>query len=389
VVANFFKGVEMSYQLSKSQKEIQKAAKEFAKGEFDKDLAYELDKNQKFPEKIWKKAAELGFIGMHFPEQYSGGELDVLDNVLLAEEFCRKDSTIGSALMLSAFGSEGLLRFGSNELKKKYLPKVAEGKMLSGAAYSEPDTDAAFDRLNTTAVKDNDEWIINGEKTYVLNAGMAGFYCVLCQTDRDQGTSLILVEGDRQGISVVDKGEKLGLRMTATSDLKFENVKIPLEHLIGKEGSGRKQVQRILDEGCILIASLALGTAQGAFDRALDYVKQREQFGKKIVQFQVTQHKLADMATKIDQARAITYNAARSFDAGKLDVKLACMAKLVACRAAVEVASEAIQLLGGYGYMTEYEIERFYRDAKNMEILGRAPTNLKDIIATAIVGRIK
>lgn len=381
--------MEMSYQLSKSQKEIQKAAREFAKGEFDKDLAHELDKNQEFPKKIWRKAAELGFIGMHFPEKYSGGELDVLDNVILAEEFCRKDSTIGSALMLSAFASECLLRFGSNEMKEKYLPKVAEGEILSGAAYSEPDTDAAFDSLNTTAGKDNDEWIINGEKSYVLNAGMAGFYCVLCQTDGDRGTSLILVESDREGVSAVDKGEKLGLRMTATSDLKFENVKVPLEHLIGKEGNGRKQLQAVLDESCILIASLALGTAQGAFDRALDYVKQREQFGKKIVQFQVTQHKLADMATKIDQARAIIYGAARSFDAGKLDVKLACMAKLVSCRAAVEVASEAIQLLGGYGYMTEYEIERFYRDAKNMEILGRAPSNLRDIVAASVIGRIK
>ena len=379
----------MVHQLSKSQKEIQKAAREFAKGEFDKDLAHELDKNQEFPEQIWQKAADLGFIGMHFPEKYSGGELDVLDNVLLAEEFCRKDSTIGSAIMLSAFASECLLRFGSDELKAKYLPKVAEGDMLSGAAYSEPDTDAAFDSLTTTAVKSNDEWIVNGEKSYVLNAGMAGFYCVLCQADDDQGTHLILVESQQDGLFVVDKGEKLGLRMTATSNLKFENVKVPLGNLIGKAGNGRKQLQTVLDECCILIASLALGTAQGAFDRALDYVKQREQFGKKIVQFQVTQHKLADMATKIDQARAITYHAARSFDAGKLDVKLACMAKLVAGRAAVEVASEAIQLLGGYGYMTEYEIERFYRDAKNMEILGRAPTRLRDIIAASVVGRIK
>ena len=199
----------MSYQLTKSQKEIQKAAREFAKGEFDKDLAYEMDKNQEFPQKIWKKAAELGFIGMHFPEKYSGGELDVLDNVLLAEEFCRKDSTIGSALMLSAFASECLLRFGSNELKEKYLPKVAEGKMLSGAAYSEPDTDAAFDFLNTMAVKDNDEWIVNGEKSYVLNAGMAGFYCVLCHANDDQRTHLILVESQQEGLSIVDKGEKL------------------------------------------------------------------------------------------------------------------------------------------------------------------------------------
>ena len=379
----------MTYQLSKSQKEIQKAVKEFAKGEFDNDLAYELDKNQEFPKKIWKKAAELGFIGMHFPEKYSGGDLDMLDNVLLAEEFCRKDSTIGSALMLSGFASECLLRFGSNELKEVYLPKVAEGKMLSGAAFAEPNTGYNLNPISTTALKDGDKWIIDGEKSFVLNAGMAGFYCVLCRTNIDKGANLILVEGKSKGIDVVDSGEKLGLRMTATTDLIFHDVQVPIGNLIGKEGNGFKQVQTFMDESCILIASLALGTAQGAFDRALDYVKQREQFGKKIVLFQVTQHKLADMATKIEQARSLTYNAALAFDAGKLDTKLACMAKMVASRAAVEVASEAIQLLGGYGYMTEYEIERFYRDAKNMEILGRNPGHLKDLISRSVVGRIK
>jgi alkylation response protein AidB-like acyl-CoA dehydrogenase len=383
----------MVYQLSKSQKEIQKAAREFAKGEFDKELAYELDKNQEFPEKIWKKAADLGFIGMHFPEKYSGGELDMLDNVLLAEEFCRKDSTIGSALMLCSVASECLLRFGSNELKEKFLPQIAEGEMLSGAAFTEPNADPAFDTLNTVAVKDSDKWVINGEKSFVLNGSMAGFYCVLCQTQGNgqaqPATSVLLVEGNQPGLTVVDSGEKLGLRMTKTSGLKFENVSVPLDQLIGKEGGGIKQAQVTMDEGRFLIAGLALGTAQGAFDRALDYTKQREQFGKKIIQFQVTQHKLAEMATKIEQARFFTYGAAQAFDAGKVDTRYACMAKMVATRTAVEVTSEAIQLLGGYGYMTEYEIERFYRDAKSMEILGGSPGHLKDLIATSVVGRIK
>ena len=383
----------MSYQLSKSQKEIQKAAREFAKGEFDKDLAYELDKNQEFPEKIWKKAADLGFIGMHFPEKYSGGELDILDNVLLAEEFCRKDSTIGCALMLCSVTSECLLRFGSDALKEKFLPQIAEGQMLSGGAFSEPNADPAFSTLNTVAVKDGDKWFINGEKSFVLNGSMAGYYCVLCKTgDNGQAqpaASVFLVEGNQPGLTVVDSGEKLGLRMTKTSGLKFENVGVPLDQMIGKEGEGIKQARATMDEVRFLIASLALGTAQGAFDRALDYTKQREQFGKKIIQFQVTRHKLAEMATKIEQARFFTYGAAQAFDAGRVDTKYACMAKMVASRAAVEVASEAIQLLGGYGYMTEYEIERFYRDAKSMEILGGSPGHLKDLIAASVVGRIK
>ncbi|NNL77864.1 MAG: acyl-CoA dehydrogenase [Desulfobacterales bacterium] len=383
----------MTYQLTKSQKEIQKAARDFAKGEFDKDLAYEMDKNQEFPQKIWKKAAELGFIGMHFPEKYSGGELDMLDTVLLAEEFCRKDSTIGSALMLSGSASECVLRFGSHELKEKYLPKVAEGEMLCGGAFTEPNADLAFNTLNTIATKDGDNWIINGEKSFVLNGSMAGFYCVLCQTESNGHTrpasSVIVVEGNQPGITVVDSGEKLGLRMTKTSGLKFEDVSVPLEQLVGKEGNGIKQVRATLDEGRFLIASLAIGTAQGAFDRALDYAKQREQFGRKIIKFQVTQHKLAQMATQIEQARFFTYSAAQAFDAGRVDPKYACMTKMAATRTAVAVTSEAIQLLGGYGYMTEYEIERFYRDAKSMEILGGSPNHLKDLIAASVVGRIK
>jgi alkylation response protein AidB-like acyl-CoA dehydrogenase len=381
----------MSYQLSKSQKEIQKAARDFAKGEFDKELAYELDKNQEFPEKIWQKAAELGFIGMHFPEKYSGGEMDWLDNALLAEEFCRKDSSIGCAIMLSAAASEGILHFGSDELKEKFLPQVAEGQMLSGAAFTEPNADPAFNNLNTVAVKEGDKWVINGEKSFVLNGSMAGFYCVLCQTQQNgqETASVFLVEADQPGISVVDSGEKLGLRMTKTSGLKFENVSVPSSQLIGKEGNGFKQAQATMDEGRLLIASLALGTAQGAFDRALDYTKQREQFGKKIVQFQVTQHKLAEMATKIEQARFFVYGAAQAVVRGKVDTRYACMAKMVATRTAVEVASEAIQLLGGYGYMTEYEIERFYRDAKSMELLGGGPGHLKDLIAKSVIGRVK
>jgi alkylation response protein AidB-like acyl-CoA dehydrogenase len=313
--------------------------------------------------------------------------------VLLAEEFCRKDSTIGCAVMFSGAASECLLRFGSEELKEKFLPQIAEGAMLSGAAFTEPDADPAFSNLNTVAAKNGDNWIINGEKSFVLNGGMAGFYCVLCRTQdngQDQtAASVFLVEGNQPGITVVDSGEKLGLRMTKTSGLKFENVSVSQDQLIGKEGNGLKQAQAAMDEGRLIIASLALGSAQGAFDRALDYTKQREQFGKKIIRFQVTQHKLAEMATKIEQARFFVYGAAQEVVRGKVDTRYACMAKMVATRAAVEVASEAIQLLGGYGYMTEYEIERFYRDAKSMELLGGGPGYLKDLIAKSVVGRIK
>ncbi|MBN1932800.1 MAG: acyl-CoA dehydrogenase family protein [Desulfobacterales bacterium] len=384
----------MDFELTKSQQEIQKAARDFAKGEFDKDLALELSRNHEFPEKIWKKAADLGFIGIHFPEEYSGQGLGVLENILIAEEFCRRDSSIGAALILSSFASECILRFGSNEMKEKFLPQVAEGQMLSGGAFTEPDHGSDITAMNTTAEKSGDEWIINGTKTFITNGGLAGFYSVLCQTDLEtnaphRGMSLILIEGDRPGLSATDVGQKMGIHTLATAELNFKDVRVPATNLIGKEGKGFYHVLEFFDESRILIAAQGLGTAQGAFDRALAYVKQREQFGKKLAQFQVTQHKLADMATKIELARLITYKSAWNFDQGRIDPKLTSMAKMFAARTAVEVADEAIQLLGGYGYMTEYEVERFYRDAKITELYEGTKEIQKNTIASAVIGKIK
>jgi alkylation response protein AidB-like acyl-CoA dehydrogenase len=384
----------MDFELSKAQKQIQKAARDFAKGEFDKELALELDRKHEFPWKIWKKACELGFVGIHFPEEYSGQGLGVLENILIADEFCSRDSTIGSALILSGFASECLLRFASDELKAKFLPKVAEGQMLSAGAFTEPGHGSDITAMDTTAVKEGQEWVINGTKTFITNGGLCGFYSVLCQTDAEakpsyRGLSLILVEADRPGVTATDVGPKMGIHMMATAEVNFKDVRVPASNLIGKKGKGFYQVLEFFDESRILIAAQALGTAQGAFDRALDYVKQREQFGKKIAQFQVTQHKLADMATKIELARLITYKAAWNYDQGRIDPKLTSMAKMYAARTAVEVADEAIQLLGGYGYMTEYEVERFYRDAKITEIYEGTKEIQKNTIASAVLGKLK
>jgi alkylation response protein AidB-like acyl-CoA dehydrogenase len=384
----------MDFELTKSQKEIQKAAREFAKGEFDKELALELDRNHEFPTKIWKKACELGFVGVHFPEAYSGQDLGVLENIIIADEFCARDSSIGAAIILSSFACECVLRFGSEELKQKFLPPVAEGQMLSAGAFTEPGHGSDITSLDTTAERDGDEWVINGTKTFITNGGMAGFYSVMCQTDTEcqpsyRGISLVLAEAEREGITTADVGDKMGIHTMATAEVNFKDVRVPVTNLIGEEGKGFYQVLEFFDESRILVAAQALGTAQGAYDRALAYVKEREQFGRKIAQFQVTQHKLADMATKIDLARLITYKAAWNFDQGRIDPKLTSMAKMYAARTAVEVADEAIQLLGGYGYMTEYEVERFYRDAKICEIYEGTKEIQKNTIASAILGKIK
>jgi len=384
----------MDFELTKPQKEIQKAAREFARGEFDKELALELDRKHEFPRAIWRKAAELGFVGVHFPEAYGGQGLGVLENILIAEEFCTRDSGIGSAVVLASFASECVLRFGSEEQKQRFLPPVAEGRMLSGGAFTEPGHGSDITALDTTAVRHGDEWIINGTKTFITNGGLAGFYCTLCQTEVGvtpsyRGISMILVEADRPGLTAADVGDKMGIHMMATAELNFRDVRVPAANLIGKEGRGFYQVLEFFDESRILVAAQALGIAQGAFDRALAYVKERQQFGRRIADFQVTQHKLADMATKIELARLMTYKAAWNFDQGRIDPKLTSMAKMYAARTAVEVADEAIQLLGGYGYMTEYEVERFYRDAKITEIYEGTKEIQKNTIASAVLGKLK
>ena len=384
----------MDFELNKTQKDIQKAVRDFVKGEFDKDLALELAKNHEFPRKIWQKAGEIGLIGVHFPEEYSGQGLGSLEDILVIEELCRGDSSIGSAVALSSFASELIVHYGSDEMKEKFLPKVAEAKMLSAGAFTEPDHGSDLTFMDTTAVKDGDEWVVNGGKIFITNGGLAGFYSVMCQTDPDakpsyRGISLILVEGDREGLSTMDVGDKMGITTMSTTEVVLKDVRVPLSNLIGEEGKGFYHVLHFFDESRIQVAAQALGIAQGAYDRALDYVKKREQFGKKIAQFQATQHKLADMITKIELARLITYKAAWNFDQGRIDPKLTSMAKMYAARSAVEVADEAIQLLGGYGYMTEYEVERFYRDAKITEIYEGTKEIQKNTIASSVIGKLK
>lgn len=383
----------MDFRLDRSQVEILKAASDFARGEFHKDLALELDEKGDFPQKIWKAAADLGFIGIHFGEALSGGGLGILENALVAEAFCRKDSGLGTSLMLAGYGSECLLRFDENGLKEKFLPRVAEGEMLSAPAFYEPDGGFALSAIETSAVPEGGGWILEGKKTWVLHGDRAGFFIVLARTDPDRapekGLSMFLVEKDRKGIVLNPLGEKLGSRMLSVWELTLEGVRVPAANRVGKAGKGLFQADRFFDESRVMAAAMAVGTAQGALDRAVDYVKQREQFNRKLAQFEITRHKLADMAIKVKLARLITYEAAWQGDRKKLDAKRSSMARLYATRAAVEVADEAIQLLGGYGYMAEYEIEHFYRDAKTLEIFENNKGDQKNIVARAVIGKIR
>lgn len=385
----------MDFELTREQIQIQKAVRDFIKGEFKKEEIHDLIERHAYPERLWKKAAELGFVGIHFPEKYSGQGMGVMENILVAEELARGDSTVGTCLLIADFATELILHFGSDEQKAQWLPKVAEGECLACGAFTEADHGSDITTVETTAIRDGDEWVINGSKIFITNSGpLAGFYNVLCKTDSDaatphRGLSIILVEADRPGVSYQDVGKKMGITLSYTAEVVFKDVRVPVGNLIGEENRGFYQLLEFFDESRILVAAQALGIAQGALDRALAYVKQREQFGKKIAQFQATQHKLADMATKVEAARLLTYKAAWNFDQGRIDPKLTSMAKMYAARAAVEVSDEAIQLLGGYGYMQEYEVERYYRDAKITEIYEGTKEIQKNTIASALLGKFK
>jgi len=380
------------FQLDKMQKQIRKAVVDFVRGEFKKDLVDDLVRAKVYPEKIWKKSSELGFPGIAFPEEFQGEGLGAFEKTIIAEELCRGDSSVGACLAQAGYGAEILLEYGSGSQKGAWLPKIAAAQILCTVAVAEPGG-GSVTTTQTAAVRDGDHWKIDGEKAFVRNAGsLAGMYIVLCRTDAnaiapEQGLSLILVEADRAGIHVSDSGARLGQRQIPAGEVRFDSVCVPMDNLIGKENQGIRQLGDFLNHARLSTAAQSLGIAQGAFDRAFAYVQQREQFRKKIIDFQVTRHKLADLATEIEAARLLTYQAAWAVDNDRADARLCAMAKMHAARSAVAVCDEAIQLLGGYGYMQEYEVERFFRDAKTADIIDGSRNAQKDVIIDALIGK--
>jgi len=380
----------MDFNLTTEQKDIRKAAREFAEGEFDRDLAIEMDRGEIFPREIIRKGAQLGFVGIHYPEELGGQGYGTMEHVLVTEQFCRKDSGIGVCFEIAAFGNELLIEYGSPELKKKWVPRVTSGECTSAGGFTEPNHGSDILRLDTTARREGDEYVINGTKTFISNASLCDYLVLLCMTDPGadpsyKGMSVILVESARPGYVAESVGRKMGNHMAPTCEVSLTDVRVPLTNLIGEEGRGFYQVLGFFNETRVHVAAQALGLAQGAFERAVSYIKKREQFGQRIADFQVSQHKVADMATKIETARLMVYRAAWALDRGKGDPMLSSMAKNVATRTAVEVADEAIQLMGGYGYLTDNEVERIYRDARIMEIWEGTKEIQKNIIAQQVL----
>ena len=359
------------YKLTEEQLEMQQMFRDFAEKEVA-PIAIEVDKEHKFPEENVKKMQELGFFGIPFAEEYGGIGLDTLTYVLAVEELSKACATTGVILSAhTSLGSDSINKFGTEEQKEKYLTPLASGEALGAFALTEPDagTDAAGQK--TVAVLDGDHYVLNGSKIFITNAGYADIYVVFAMTDKSQGTrgiSAFIVEKDFEGFSTGTIEDKMGIRGSSTREIIFKDCRVPKENLLGEEGKGFKIAMQTLDGGRIGIAAQALGIAEGALNKAITYVKQREQFGRPIAKFQNTQFKLAEMAIDIESVRHLVYKAAVLKDAGENYGVAAATAKLKAARVAMDVTTKAVQLFGGYGYSREYEVERMMRDAKITEI---------------------
>ena len=366
----------MNFNLNKTQELFRQMIREFAEKEV-KPLAAEIDEQERFPQETVEKMAKLGIFGIPVPKQYGGAGGDNLMYSIAVEELSRCCATTG--VVVSAHTSlcmAPILKFGTEEQKMKYVPKLASGEWIGAFGLTEPNagTDAAGQQ--TTAVLDGDEWVINGNKIFITNAGHANVYIVIAMTDKSLGTkgiSAFIMEATTPGFSVGKKELKMGIRGSATAELIFNNCRIPKENLLGKVGEGFKIAMMTLDGGRIGIASQALGIAQGALDETVKYTKERKQFGKAIAKFQNTQFQMADLKTKIEAARLLVRSAAFKEDEHTANPKInfsadAAMAKLYAAEVAMEVTTKCVQFHGGYGYTREYPVERMMRDAKITEI---------------------
>jgi len=382
----------MDFEFTNRQKQIRLAAREFAEGEFP-GVAREYDRREEFPKELWKKACELGFIGLFIKKEYGGLGLGFLEFTMVMEEFWRVDPGCGN-ILLTTFGSELIQLYGTEEQKKKYLPPLTRGKAVMGTAITEPDAGSDILSILSLAKRDGDSYVINGSKQFITNGSIAHYLAVFCQVYPEAESKLkrygvLIVETDRPGFSALKITGKMGIRASDTAEIRFNDVRVPKENLIGtKEGEGFSQIMQLFNINRVIAASQGIGVAQGALDKAIQYVKKRKQFGQSLAAFQSTQFKIAEMATWVEVARNLCYQAGWMLDHGKLDPKLISIAKYLAGEVGVKVTNDALQLHGGYGYIADYDIERFYRDAKIVEIYEGTKEIEKNTIARELLGRL-
>ncbi|GMR25655.1 MAG: acyl-CoA dehydrogenase AcdA [Ignavibacteria bacterium] len=369
-------------ELTEDQVIIKDTIREFAENKI-KPVVMEYDETQKFPMGLLKELGELGFLGILFPEEYGGAGLGYVEFEIIIEELARIDPSI--ALSVAAHNglcTSHIFKFANEKLKKKYVPDLASGKKIGAWALTEPSSGSDAAGLRTVAEKEGDYYILNGSKNFITHGANGSTTVVMAITNKNKGKkgiSAFILENDMPGFIVGKKENKLGMRSCETSQLAFENCKVPAENLIGEEGMGFIQALQILEGGRISIASLSVGLAQGCLDVSIKYSKEREQFGKPLSAFQATQFKFADIQTNITAARMLTLRAAYMKDKGLPNGKEASIAKLFASEIAEKAASEAVQIHGGYGFIKDYPVEKFYRDVKLCTI-GEGTSEIQRIV---------
>ncbi|MDQ2871072.1 MAG: acyl-CoA dehydrogenase family protein [Acidobacteriota bacterium] len=368
---------------------ILQSVREFADAEI-RPHVMEWDEAQHFPLDVFRQLGELGFLGVLFPEEYGGSALSYGDYAAIVEELAAVDASIALSLAAhNSLGSNHIFQFGSETQRRRYIPKLASGEWLAAWGLTEPEAGSDASGTKTTAVRDGNDWVLNGSKNFITNASVAHVAVLMAVTDRKavkHGISAFIVELDNPGIRVGKKENKLGMRASDTCTLVMEDCRIPADNLLGKEGSGFVDSMKILDGGRISIAALSIGIARGAYEASLRYAQQRRQFGRPISEFEAIQFYLADMATEIDAARLLTMRAAAAKDSGEEVTRFSAQAKLYASEVAVRATEKAIQIHGGYGFIKDYPVEKFYRDVKLCTI-GEGTSEIQRlVIARSLLG---
>lgn len=382
------RGICMNFELTAEQNMILKMIREFADEEVAPG-ALERDRTKEFPKEIFNKLSNMGVMGLPFPEEYGGGGADTISFAIVTEELSRACGSTGITYSAHiSLGGAPLYLFGTEEQKQQYLVPICTGESFGAFGLTEPNAGSDAGGTRTSAAEKDGEFIINGSKCYITNASYAKHLAITAVTGgsgADKEISAIIVPTDAEGFKVIDNYEKMGLNASNTTELVMEDVRVPTEHLLGKKGEGFKQFLITLDGGRIGIGAMAVGIAQAAYEKALQYAKERTQFGRSLSQFQAIQFKLADMAMKIELARNMVYKAAWLKDQGKPFTKEASMCKLYASEICMEVADQAVQIHGGYGYMKDYHVERYMRDGKLTEI-GEGTSEIQRMVIARQIG---
>ena len=379
----------MQFRLTDEQRAIRDAVHRFGQNEI-RPVAQEYDENKEYPEELRRKAAELDLVAPTIPEEYGGAGMGKVSSLVVTEELWRADPGIGSAIGSAGFGTSMIQEYGDEWMKEEYLPGVAAGDLVSCSCISEPAHGSNVAGIETTAEKDGDEYVIDGQKMWITNGTVADFGIVMAKTDPGEGhrgISAFLVDTDSEGFQPTKIDNKLGIRASDLAEIVLDDLRVPEENLVGEENEGFYQLMNFFADGRVNVACQAIGAAQAALDAAIDYAGEREQFGQPISEFQAIQHKIADMATKVEAARSLAYRAGAHAENDKDDeaVRLASMAKYFASERSVEVADDAIQVHGGAGYVTDHPVERYFRDARITKIYEGTSEIQKNIIADRLL----